>query len=132
MGEPAQWTCTAEGSLVWRTHPNGIRSPFYRGPHAYRLSEFHLGTIGPIMTKVTCVNGTEYVSVARVYRMESSLDGTKLWCAGSDKAFGAPEATVNLTVTGNNAAGLVRHINLIGSPEKKQIIYINKLCYNHI
>ena len=123
MGEPAQWTCTAEGSIGWWTQPNGNRFPsgiLYRGPHVYRVPERDF--LRPIMTKVTYVNGTEYVSVARVYRMESSLDGTKLWCAGSDEAFGAPEATVNITVTGNNAAGLVRHINLIGSPEKKQII----------
>ena len=53
------------------------------------------------MTKVTCVSGTEYVSVARVNHMELSLDGTKLWCAGIDNSFGAPEATVNITVTGN-------------------------------
>ena len=124
MGEPAQWTCsTAEGSIGWWTQPNGNRFPsgiLYRGAYVYRVPECDF--LRPIMTKVTYVNGTEYVSVARVYRMESSLDGTKLWCDGSDKAFGAPEATVNITVTGNNAAGLVRHINLIGSPEKKQII----------
>ena len=102
MGEPAQWTCTAEGSLQWRTHPNGISSPLYRDSRDYLLPELRLGLTGPIMTKVTRVSGTEYVSVARVNRMESSLDGTKLWCAGSDNAFGAPEATVNLTVTGNN------------------------------
>ena len=124
MGEPAQWTCTAEGSIGWWTQPNGNRFSSagisYSGAYAYRIPECDF--LRPIMTKVTYVNGTEYVSVARVYRMESSLDGTKLWCAGSDEAFGAPEATVNITVTGNNAAGLVRHINLIGSPEKKQII----------
>ena len=104
MGEPAQWTCTAEGSLQWRTHPKGISSPFrilYRDPRDYLLPELCLGLTGPIMTKVTRISGTEYVSVARVNRMESSLDGTKLRCASSDNAFGAPEATVNLTVTGN-------------------------------
>ena len=102
LGEPAQWTCTANGSLEWKNQPNGIRSPvrvLYHDPDTYLRPEVPLSNIGPITTIVTCVRGTEYVSVARV-NMELSLDGTKLWCSGSDNAFGAPEATVNLSVTG--------------------------------
>ena len=123
LGEPALWTCTAEGGIKWLEQPNGSSYPlgsirYSASPHIYRYPE---QWFGPIRVKVTCVRGTEYVSVARA-KMESSFAGTKILCVGIDNAIGAPEATINLTVTGNVDPSIHSCSRAFGGPGKKRII----------
>ena len=101
MGEPAEWTCTTNRSLRWRNQPIGSvpRITFYTASDSYTEPEGNLGSAGPIRVVVTCVRGTEFVSRARV-NMDSTLNGTRLECAGTGELLGLADATVDLSVTG--------------------------------
>ena len=102
LGEPAEWTCTAHNSLQWRNQPIGAAGPLitvFTASDSYTQPEQDLASVGPIRVLVTCLRGTEFLSRARV-NMDSSLNGTRLECAGSGESFGLINATVDLSVTG--------------------------------
>lgn len=103
LGQRAQWTCTANGSLGWRLErvgqPSSVVNHFYFNPDTDEDTlELPLGS--GIQTIVLFIRGTVYNSKATAANVTTSLNGTRLSCTVLGGVFGDPR--VDITIKGTS------------------------------